>query len=406
VEPLGTLEIPAPQAHPGGTPLGYMPQLDGLRAVAVIGVWFEHWGVAQEPGFRYVEWGRLAVWLFFVLSGFLITGILLKSKRDVDDGRQDLGRAARVFYIRRFLRILPIYYVTLFAAAVAVPEVRKAFVWHLTYTTDFWLSLHPDQYPAGVHFWTLAVEEQFYLLWPWLVLLLSLKRLPGVLLALIFLSIIYRMVIVFSGIPTQSPVAVPLPLLGNVDKFAMGSLIAVYQAQGESSRVRNLTRIGLAAGLPLLVLLETARCLTVDRHGWRVSLLNSPNDLRLTFALTSFVAGWFFVWMVTRASTGFRGALGRLLSARPVILVGKISFGLYLFHMFTPAVLQRARIPLPPPRMVWPRFFIYAAATLVAGAISWRLIESPLNSLKNRFRYSARRPAVIGVPEGQTPGVP
>jgi len=368
-----------------------MPQLDGLRALAVFGVWFEHWGIAQEPGFRYLEWGRLAVWQFFVLSGFLITGILLKSKREVEAGNQAVGRAAKVFYIRRFLRILPIYYLTIFAAVIAVPEVRKAVWWHLTYTTDFWISLHPDQYPAGVHFWTLGVEEQFYLMWPWLVLLLPWKRLPSVLLALIFASIGYRVVVVYSGIPTNAPVAIPMPLLGNIDKFAMGSLIAVYRAQGASCalRVRNLTRIGLWAGLPLLLMLEICKCVSIDPQTWRISLLASPADSRTTFAFTSFVAGWFFLWLVTGAANRFGGALGGLLSWRPLTAVGKISFGLYLFHMFTPAFLQRARVPLPPPQMVWARFFVFAAATLVAGAISWHFIESPINSLKNRFRYQA-----------------
>ena len=72
------------ESRPGGTPLKYMPQLDGLRAIAVVGVWFEHWGIYSQPGFRWVEWGRLAIWLFFVLSGFLITGILLQCKAAID----------------------------------------------------------------------------------------------------------------------------------------------------------------------------------------------------------------------------------------------------------------------------------------------------------------------------------
>ena len=387
---METLSLDKPTAldhHPGGTPLGYMPQLDGLRALAVIGVWFEHWGIAQERGFRYVEWGRLAVWLFFVLSGFLITGILLKSKRDVEEGNQGVGRAAKVFYIRRFLRILPIYYITLFAAAVAVPEVRKAFWWHLTYTTDFWVSLHPDQFPAGVHFWTLAVEEQFYLMWPWLVLLLPRQRLSSVLFGLMFASIGYRIAVVYSGIPAEAPIALPMPLLGNIDKFAMGSLIAVYQAQGREGRIRNLTRIGLWAGLPLLVLMEISKSVAIDPHTWHVSLLPSMSESRNTFAFTSFVAGWVCVWLVGGASKGFGGVPGRILSARMLTSVGKISYGLYLFHMFVPAVLQRLHIPLPPPQMVWARFFNYASVTLVAGAVSWHFIESPLNSLKNRFKY-------------------
>src|SRR4051812_27118470 len=87
----------------------YMPQLDALRALAVLAVWFEHWGPEQR-----VKWGLLGVRLFFVLSGFLITGILLRARDRVDPSDGGLGRTLRNFYARRFLRILPIYYLALF----------------------------------------------------------------------------------------------------------------------------------------------------------------------------------------------------------------------------------------------------------------------------------------------------
>src|SRR4051812_39867710 len=87
----------------------YMPQLDALRAVAVLAVWFEHWGQEQR-----VKWGLLGVRLFFVLSGFLITGILLRARDQVDQPGGSLRRTLSNFYARRFLRILPIYYLALF----------------------------------------------------------------------------------------------------------------------------------------------------------------------------------------------------------------------------------------------------------------------------------------------------
>ena len=375
------MESEARTRHPGGTPLGYMPQLDGLRALAVVGVWFEHWGISQERGFRCVEWGRLAVWLFFVLSGFLITGILLKSKRDIEEGHQDLGRAAKVFYLRRLLRILPIYYITLVAAAIAVPAVRKAFWWHLTYTTDFWVVRHPHDFTAGVHFWTLAVEEQFYLIWPWIVLLVPRRKLVGVMLGLMFGSIAYRAVIELSGISPLSAIALPMPIFQNIDKFAMGGLIAVFRAQGQgadSSGERVLRRVGLWVGLPILIAFEVMRAMDPKFE-------SAP----VTLAFFSSAAGIFSAWLVAGASAGFGGVAGRLLSLRPLTSMGKISYGLYLFHMFALPVLQRAHVPLPPPQAIWTRFFIYAVATLAVGFASWHLIESPLNSLKRKFNYTA-----------------
>lgn len=367
--------------RPGGVPLGYMPQLDGLRAAAVLGVWFEHWGIVLEPGFRRVEWGKLAVWLFFVLSGFLITGILLRSKREVETGGQSVGRAAKVFYLRRFLRILPIYYLTLAATALAFSQVRRVFWWHLTYTTDFWVQRHPDQFIAGIHFWTLAVEEQFYLIWPWIVLLLPRRQLVRVMIGIVVGSVAYRAAIQFGGVSHLAGAALPHPVLGNIDKFAIGGMLALFRAgngEARASGETTLRTLGLTVGLPVVAAFEYAR--------WKY-----PQSLWVpawAAAFMSTAAGLFFAWLVAGASAGFKGPLGWLLALRPVRFVGKISYGIYLFHMFTPGILQRAHAPLPPPHRVWARFFVYAIATVLAGTASWYLIESPLNSLKRKYRYT------------------
>jgi peptidoglycan/LPS O-acetylase OafA/YrhL len=379
-------------SHPGGTPLGYMPQLDGLRALAVLGIWFVHWGIAQEPYFRCVEWGRLAVWMFFVLSGFLITGILYKSKTEVEAGMRPATTGARIFYARRFLRILPIYYLTIFAMALVIADVRRLFWWHLTFTSDFWATLNQHEYPTGIHFWTLAVEEQFYLMWPWLVLLLPRKRIAGFLLALIGCSVGYRVVVHLAGLSTTPAFALPLPLLGNVDKFGLGALLATYRANHDVRGERRLVRAGLFIGLPLMLLFEVLQGIAAH--------LSKPQDAPLNLAFASTLGGMFFVWVVARASVGF-GGVGKILALRPVIFMGKMSYGIYLFHMFVPPILWRVttRLNVPMPPGVWGKFFVYAGVTLTAGTVSWFLIESPINSFKRRFKYSrssvAEHPASV-----------
>ena len=384
------------QSHPGGTPLGYMPQLDGLRALAVVGIWFVHWGIEQERGFRCIEWGRLAVWMFFVLSGFLITGILYKSKAEVEAEQWSATSAARIFYARRFLRILPIYYLTLFAAAIVLSDVRRLFWWHLTFTTDFWSTLNQREYPWGIHFWTLAVEEQFYLMWPWLVLLLPRRRIAGFLIALIGCALGYRVLVHLAGWSTIPAFALPLPLLGNVDKFGMGALLATFRANRDARRERILIRASLWVGLPLMILFEVV-------HGRAVHLAQPP-DSPLYLAFASTAGGLFFVWVVARASVGF-GGVGKALALRPVIFMGKMSYALYLFHMFVPPILWRVttRLHIPLPPGVWGKFVVYAVVTLAAGTASWYLIESPINSLKRRFKVAphartAKSPAVMTSP--------
>ncbi len=353
-----------------------MPQLDGLRAIAVVGVWFEHWGIYSLPGFRWVEWGRLAIWLFFVLSGFLITGILLKCKAAIDARHHTVTREAFVFYGRRFLRILPIYYITLIAMALILPDVRRLFWWHLTYTTDFWVTRHSGAYPPGVHFWTLAVEEQFYLLWTLVVLLLPRQALVRVLLFMIGAALLYRTAFYGLRISHRSLAALPLPLVGNLDKFAAGGLLAAFRIDPTprgASAEGWLRRIGLWVALPLLIAFEV---LQVHHH-----------DSRPGMAFTSTMAAGFFAWVIAGASTGFRGPIGPLLQFRPIVFMGKISYGIYLFHMFIPHLLARAHVPLP--SGLWARFFVFAGVTVLLAIASWYLIEAPINSLKRYLRYDA-----------------
>src|SRR5665213_1037330 len=186
---------------PGGTLIGYMPQLDGLRALAVLAVWFEHWGAPPIPGLKYIhELGGLGVFLFFVLSGFLITGILLRGREAIETQGIALREVTRTFYIRRFLRILPVYYVVLFSTAILLPNTRRLFWWHFTYTTNLWYGVHWFDYVPGAHFWSLAVEEQFYLAWPWLVLLTPRRFLMKSMIWIAAISAIYRLGYIFQPV--------------------------------------------------------------------------------------------------------------------------------------------------------------------------------------------------------------
>jgi len=140
----------------------YLPQLDAIRAIAVLFVMVFHF----IPGVdRYAPLRSIGVRLFFVLSGFLITGILTAS-RD-----RPTGLALRTFYARRFLRIVRLCYFALFVAFVFnISVVRSTLGWHLAYLTNVLIYARGAWRGAVSHFWSLAVEEQFYLVWPWLML--------------------------------------------------------------------------------------------------------------------------------------------------------------------------------------------------------------------------------------------
>lgn len=339
-----------------GTPsASHRPQLDGLRAFAVLAVLVHHAGppgltAALEPG----AWG---VQLFFVLSGFLITGILLRGRAEVTGGRR--SGMLRAFYIRRFLRIFPLYYAVLLAVALLNgPGVRGNLWWHLAYLSNYHFAWHGSWSGPTSHLWSLAVEEQFYLLWPWFVLFLPRRGLPVLLAAAVAAGPLARLVL---WRQTGNELVATLPTPCCLDSLGLGGLLA-WLWQEERDR-RWLGRGALAAGVGLAVL-----------------LLGLPLGEGARLVLGRTAGALVFVWLVDRAATGFGGWAGRVLEFRPVVYLGTISYGLYVFQNF---VLWLAF----PHTAGLERFAKVFVVTLGLAAVSWYCYERPLNGLKRYFPY-------------------
>src|SRR5258707_12985436 len=132
----------------------------------------------------------------FVLSGYLITGILLRCRRSIEAGQSDVATALRRFYIRRFLRIFPPYYALLALMFMAnFPGVRNTLWWHAGYASNFLFALQGSWTPwVTSHFWSLAVEEQFYVVWPFLILLVPRSRLVAVVISSTVSSPLFRLI--------------------------------------------------------------------------------------------------------------------------------------------------------------------------------------------------------------------
>lgn len=193
-------ESHAAQAMPPARPavsnkspsVSYMPHLDGIRAFAVGGVILEHWASGLPRPLRetiaQLDLGGWGVECFFVLSGFLITLLLLNAKERTPSFTTALGH----FYSRRALRIFPAYYLILIVALIAATPMRDAIGWHAFYLSNLYPLWHDTFVPIGGHFWSLAVEEQFYLFWPLVVLLTPTRRLMHVALALCLVAPLTR----------------------------------------------------------------------------------------------------------------------------------------------------------------------------------------------------------------------
>ena len=380
------------------TPKRYMPQLDALRFFAVLGVMVAHnWHPKRLPWLiGDLDWAGLGVRMFFVLSGFLITGILLDCRKTAEETELPSSFFIRQFYARRFLRIFPIYYLVVFIGLIVdLPPAREISGWLLTYTTNIYITITNEWIGRFGHFWTLAVEEQFYLIWPWIILFVPRKRLLPIILFIISLGPLYR-AFAFKLFPFNigaMDFKAATFTLGNVDSLAIGALLAlVWRSEIPKSVFQKyLTRVVLPIGLILYMV-----CLALYHYRIKPSVL---------FILGDFFAALIFAWLISSAGFGFKGWGRKILEWKPLIYLGKITYGIYVYHYLTPLILiplfEYFGIPLQVPGLL--NFVLSSLLTIVIAMISWHLLELPINRLKRHFEYESKPTAsqtAIELPSG------
>jgi peptidoglycan/LPS O-acetylase OafA/YrhL len=353
----------------------YRRQLDGLRALAVLGVLVSHLTAFGDNG------GGYGVALFFVLSGYLITGILLRCRVLVEHG-QSLLVTLRQFYLRRALRILPIVYLVLAVGwLLGDPEIRRLIWWHLGYVSNFLFAA--QGYPAKTaHFWSLAIEEQFYVIWPLFIILCPRRALAGTIGALILGSALFRVVSGqwFDGFPEMLTPTVS-------DALCFGALLTL--AEGD----RRLARLVAWFGPPA-ALIAAAAFLDVV-----------PIDGGVALSAVFFCRGLAFAWLVGLAARGDAPLLGRLLENPALTYIGKISYGIYVYHPFIDALYAHLAEKFQLGSAHWLlRFGFVALSSIGLAALSWRFFEAPINALKRYFPYSvAAKPPILAAPVSEPP---
>ena len=369
----------------GDNHTGYRPQLDGLRAFAVFAVLIHHF-----RGMSFAPLGPAGVYLFFVLSGYLITDILLRCRQGAEQEGLPKRLPLRQFYIRRFLRIFPLYYLAVFmTAALDVRGAREYLGWNLLYLGNFRSALEGEWNGKTVHFWSLAVEEQFYLFWPLLMMFLPTRLLKPAVIGAVAIGVVSKVVVYYLVGQNRIPAYV-LPICC-LDTLGAGALLAILHREG----VRP-GRLILAAGLVLLAVAAPAYKLA---HGGVLWVVCASGGVAL--------AG---TWLVSRAADGLPGPAGRLLSSRPMTGVGRISYGIYVWHPFLVPLLALVAEELGVgPVSRWARFAILAPATLALAWFTWELFERPINDFKRHFPYLPRprpKPAASEQPEEPVDAVP
>jgi peptidoglycan/LPS O-acetylase OafA/YrhL len=383
--------------------IAHVPALDGLRGIAILLVLGLHFGVGADlpdrTGLIFTAWiqrvlyiGWTGVDLFFVLSGFLITRILLASR--------DQPGYFRRFYARRALRIFPLYYAGVVLAFVAVPHLfattmpseftaPKGEIWFWTYAVNlamvFGWTVQAD---LVLHFWTLTIEEQYYLVWPTVVRLVSPRALLRLCIALIASALALRIAWMSVGWGWEGAYRFTL---GRVDAFGVGGLIAVLAAGSQSWRsVERGARIGLAATGTVLALMFLA-----------VSPFYPSQWMVVTFGHSLLAVAFGCVIVISLGNKA-----PEFLQHSGLRALGKYSYGIYVWHWPIQRLLLVAYGRMSPTDRLEGTVQALAFVTIgitgsiLCGWISYRLIESPFLRLKRLFAYSNEpvAPATITAP--------
>jgi peptidoglycan/LPS O-acetylase OafA/YrhL len=366
---------------------GHVAALDSIRALAVMAVVFSH-SVPEDWSWMPLNLGRAGVTVFFVLSGFLITGILLEARAAAEQVSASKVMVLRRFYVRRALRILPLFYCVLLILRLAAPaDMHDSLPWHLLYASNYYNAVHGAWLGPASHFWSLAVEEQFYLVWPVVLLLSKRALLP----AFITLGILVGPISRWLGLLLiQNDVSAYTLTTSCVDSLAAGALLAYLRRPGgplaHASGVLG-DRLAAAALLAYLVIQAVSR-------------RAAQPDIDIIWAD---LAVGMCAFGVIQAIVARRSRRIPVLSSPVLSYIGTISYGVYVWHYPVPWLAWSLRqatgydVSLPLPG--WSRFFIVLGVTLVAASGSWHFLERPFNRLKARFPYvpPARRAHVEGI---------
>lgn len=373
---------------------GHIIQLDGLRFIAVALVLIEH----LKEG--WVSLGPLGVTIFFVLSGFLISRILLKSKDKLAGQPDAFKKYLSKFLIRRTIRIFPVYYLCLFVVYIFnaptrfpqfawfdEPALREHLAWLLLYGTNIYMAIHQTWMGSVDHLWSLAVEEQVYLFFPLLIFFVPRKSLPRWFLIMGIFAVLLRTFFFFSG-KTWVVSYVTMPAC--LDAFAIGGFMAwlqVYKSEAFESVFSKTW--------PVVVGLLSWVALQYWTHNFNELKYNVGNVI-----LDRLVSSIFCFFLIGRGVMGYTGAMRSFLENPASMYLGKISYGIYLYHNFvynhyhsgphhpTVRLLNKIYQYIPELRdFAAFQFVVVVGLTILVASVSWHFFEKPINALKDKYAY-------------------
>jgi peptidoglycan/LPS O-acetylase OafA/YrhL len=315
----------------------YVKALDGLRAIAVTLVMLYHLGTYKLGGLT-IEFGWVGVQLFFVLSGFLITQIL------INDRDQALGDYLKRFYWRRSLRIFPLYFLYLlivtamFVASKQPVKFVEQAPYLFTYTYNF-SSLTGAWYHSAflTHLWSLSVEEQFYLFWPFLIYFLPHSWLKRLVVVLILAGPLFRWWLARWLGPEAMPETLYWFTLTHLDAFATGAAMVVFgryflRQVGKWAWLAVL--LGLVAGVANGWYWSGPLPFDWTSLGYPIAHMGHYQHL-WSYSLLNIASAFVILWATQLPESHW-------LASRPLVAIGKVSYGMYVYHWCILAMVVRA----------------------------------------------------------------
>jgi peptidoglycan/LPS O-acetylase OafA/YrhL len=352
----------------------YYPGIDSLRAIAVLLVLFHHY--FNQKFARYFALGNFGVDVFFTISGFLITGILFSYKEKLT-----FAKALKVFYIRRILRIFPIYYLYIGVVIILFHKEisHQLILWTALFAENFYLISGGKMEWVLVHFWSLAVEEQFYLVWPFLIFIVNRKY------SKIFITIIIISSFIFSVLYTlffKVPYVDFMHPLSCFLALAMGALVS-YMNRYEKENLNFFARNSLSFFIGSLLL-------------WMLVLAFYDFGFHALFILlrlfASLATAFFIIRIIVKHESNW---IDNIIHLPWLQYIGRISYGIYVYHLIV-------KILLDPLLSKWVNSLtseknllrnnlyvitlpLYTIITIGIASLSFTFFESKINKLKNRI---------------------
>lgn len=354
----------------------YIIQLDGLRFFAILSVMIGHWLQWQinRPIVNGFPFGN-GVTLFFVLSGYLISDILLKNKIKYETISIPKTALIKSFYIRRALRIFPLYFATIFFLLfISYKNTWQIFPWLVTFSSNIYQSIHSVYVGDFNHFWSLAVEEQFYLFWPWLIIFIPNKHSEKLIIGLIGISILTKAYL-FIYHPDKW-MANSYFTLSCMHALGIGALIS-YWSIYRKNLIARISKLNIVIGS--VVLYFTIHYFAYfNKIGWVSEVFDNVLYAVMAAAIINYAS-----------QNKFEGLHKSILENKFVVYSGKISYGLYIFHLFVPDFFWTWVSPKIGLGITskYTAFFVFYFITFVMAHISWKLMENPINNLKKYFPY-------------------